>query len=212
MTNPANTDVVTPMTPDQRAEFERSGFLVIPGALSEPDVAFYSDAIDRVHAAQQAAGRLSPKGAMHLLSAVTNCLDAAGLIDHPRTFPLVWSMLGWNVHIYHSHLDVHPPIRVPKPFRFEWHQDGGRAGGLAAARAARHPAGQQRRLRPVPLRPAHPPGRVRPRRRPDHLRPLPRRVHCGSINQGGLDRATETGKRSLDYIQQAFALACTPSR
>jgi ectoine hydroxylase-related dioxygenase (phytanoyl-CoA dioxygenase family) len=35
-------------------------------------------------------------------------------------------MLGWNVHIYHSHLDVHPPIRVPKPFRFEWHQDGGR--------------------------------------------------------------------------------------
>jgi ectoine hydroxylase-related dioxygenase (phytanoyl-CoA dioxygenase family) len=35
-------------------------------------------------------------------------------------------MLGWNVHIYHSHLDVHPPIREPKPFRFEWHQDGGR--------------------------------------------------------------------------------------
>jgi ectoine hydroxylase len=85
-----------------------------------------SDAIDRVYAAQQAAGRLSPDGAMHLLSAVTNCPDAAGLIDHPRTFPLVWSMLGWNVHVYHSHLDVHPPIRVPKPFRFEWHQDGGR--------------------------------------------------------------------------------------
>jgi hypothetical protein len=126
MTSPANTDVVAPMTPDQRAEFERSGFLVIPGALSEPEVAFYSDAIDRAHAAQQAAGRLSPDGAMHLLSAVTNCPDAAGLIDHPRTFPLVWSMLGWNVHIYHSHLDVHPPVRVPKPFRFEWHQDGGR--------------------------------------------------------------------------------------
>jgi ectoine hydroxylase-related dioxygenase (phytanoyl-CoA dioxygenase family) len=126
MTSLADRDVAAPMTPEQRAEFEQNGFLVIRGALSESEVAFYADAIDRVYAAQKAAGRLSPEGAMHLLSAVTNCQDAVGLIDHPRTFPLVWSMLGWNVHIYHSHLDVHPPIRVPKPFRFEWHQDGGR--------------------------------------------------------------------------------------
>lgn len=126
MTSLADSDVAAPMTPEQRAEFEQNGFLVIRGALSESEVAFYLDAIDRVYAAQKAAGRLSPEGAMHLLSAVTNCQDAVGLIDHPRTFPLVWSMLGWNVHIYHSHLDVHPPIRVPKPFRFEWHQDGGR--------------------------------------------------------------------------------------
>jgi len=126
MTSLADSDVVTPMTPQQRAEFEQNGYLVVPGALSESEVAFYADAIDRVYAAEQAAGRLSADGAMHLLSAVTNCHDAAGLLDHPRTFPLVWSILGWNVHVYHSHLDVHPPIRVPKPFRFEWHQDGGR--------------------------------------------------------------------------------------
>jgi len=126
MTSLADTDVVTPMTAQQREEFEENGFLVIRGALSESEVAFYNEAIDRVYAAEKAADRLSPEGAMHLLSAVTNCPDAAGLIDHTRTFPLVWSMLGWNVHIYHSHLDVHPPIRVTKPFRFEWHQDGGR--------------------------------------------------------------------------------------
>src|SRR5215472_18784962 len=109
MTSFADSDVITPMTPAQRAEFEQNGFLVIRSALSESEVAFYVDAIDRVYAAQKAAGRLSPEGAMHLLSAVTNCPDAVGLIDHPRTLPLVWSMLGWNVHIYHSHLDVHPP-------------------------------------------------------------------------------------------------------
>ena len=28
--------------------------------------------------------------------------------------------------MYHSHLDVHPPLPGPRPFRFEWHQDGGR--------------------------------------------------------------------------------------
>ena len=63
---------------------------------------------------------------MHLLSAVANCPELAGLTDHPATFGCVWSTLGWNVHVYHSHLDVHPPIRVPVPFRFDWHQDGGR--------------------------------------------------------------------------------------
>jgi ectoine hydroxylase len=125
----ADADVaapVAPMTAAQREEFERNGYLVIPRALSEPEVAFYARALDRVYAAEKAAGRLSPDGAMHLLSAVANCRDAIGLVDHPRTFPLVWSVLGWNVHIYHSHLDVHPPIRAPRPFRYEWHQDGGR--------------------------------------------------------------------------------------
>ena len=63
---------------------------------------------------------------MHLLSAVANCPEVARLTDNPATFPYVWSTLGWNIHIYHSHLDVHPPVRVPMPFRFEWHQDGGR--------------------------------------------------------------------------------------
>ena len=63
---------------------------------------------------------------MHLLSAVANCPEVAGLTDHPATFPYVWSVLGWNIHVYHSHLDVHPPARVPTPFRFDWHQDGGR--------------------------------------------------------------------------------------
>ena len=71
-------------------------------------------------------GMVTQGMAMHQLEAVANCPDAVGLIDHPRTFPLVWSILGWNVHIYHSHLDVHPQIKHEKPARFEWHQDGGR--------------------------------------------------------------------------------------
>jgi ectoine hydroxylase len=114
------------MRQEQRDQFERDGYLVVRGALSEAEVAFYADALDRVYAAEGAAGRLAADGSMHKLSAVANCPEAVGLIDHPNTFPLVWSILGWNVHIYHSHLDVHPQITVPKPYRFEWHQDGGR--------------------------------------------------------------------------------------
>lgn len=114
------------MTADQLEQFEKDGYLIIRGALDDSEVELYTDAIDRIYAAEESAGRLSPEGAMHLLSAVTSCHEAVGLIDHPKTFPLIWSILGWNTHIYHSHLDVHPPILVDKPFRYEWHQDGGR--------------------------------------------------------------------------------------
>jgi len=108
------------MTAAQRHDFERDGFLVIRDALNTSEVDFYTAALDLVYA------RATTTGAMHQLSAVANCPAAVGLIDHPSTFGLVWSVLGWNVHIYHSHLDVHPPIAAPRPTRFDWHQDGGR--------------------------------------------------------------------------------------
>src|SRR6266567_1733623 len=117
---------VPAMTDAQRTRFERDGFLLVRGALSDSEVAYYGDALERAYKAQQAVGRVSPGGPMHLLSAAKNCREAIGLTDHPATFPLVWSVLGWNVHIYHSHLDVHPPILGRPSFRFEWHQDGGR--------------------------------------------------------------------------------------
>jgi ectoine hydroxylase len=109
-----------------RAELDKNGYLIIGGALSPDEVAHYRDALDRVYAEQQADGRVQPGGSMHQLSAVANCPEAVGLLDHPATFPYIWSVLGWNVHVYHSHLDVHPPLPSKRPFRFEWHQDGGR--------------------------------------------------------------------------------------
>ena len=126
MSSPTDTAVVSPMTPQQREEFERNGYLIVRGALSSDEIEFYVHELDRVRKGEQAAGRIAPGAAMHKLSAVASCPSMAGLIDHPNTFPLVWSVLGWNIHVYHSHLDVHPPIRAPKPYRFEWHQDGGR--------------------------------------------------------------------------------------
>jgi ectoine hydroxylase len=115
-----------PMTVEQRARFDRDGYLIIRGALRPDEVAVARTALDRVYAAAAKASSLAPNGSMHLLSAVANCPEVVGLIDHPAAFGYVWSVLGWNIHIYHSHLDVHPPVRADVPFRFEWHQDGGR--------------------------------------------------------------------------------------
>jgi ectoine hydroxylase len=110
----------------RRAELDREGFLIIRGALTPGEVAYYRAALDRAYLAAADDGRLQDGGAMHQLSAVAHCPAAAGLTDHPVTFPYIWSTLGWNIHVYHSHLDVHPPLETPRPFRFEWHQDGGR--------------------------------------------------------------------------------------
>jgi ectoine hydroxylase-related dioxygenase (phytanoyl-CoA dioxygenase family) len=121
----AATDAA-PVTAEQRARFDRDGYLVIRGALRADEVAAAREALDRVHANAARSGGLNPDGSMHLLSAVANCPEVARLTDHPATFPYVWSTLGWNIHVYHSHLDVHPPLRARLPFRFDWHQDGGR--------------------------------------------------------------------------------------
>jgi ectoine hydroxylase len=126
MTTTTLSPTVKPPTSEQREQFERDGYLVIKQALSPAEVEFYAGALDRVYDEHIAAGKVQPGMAMHTLSAVAACPEAVGLIDHAKTFPFVWSVLGWNTHIYHSHLDVHPQIKHQKPPRFEWHQDGGR--------------------------------------------------------------------------------------
>lgn len=110
----------TPMTPGEREQFERDGFLVVRSVLNQ-------DEIDRARTAilgyKEKTGTV---GALHQLSAVTACPDLAFLLDHPVAFRYIWSMLGWNVHVYHSHVDVHPQIHEQQKDWWHWHHDGGR--------------------------------------------------------------------------------------
>ena len=49
------------------------------------------------------------------------------LLDNPKTFPLLWDILGWNIQLYISHLIVYPPEQKKDKIRQGgWHQDGGR--------------------------------------------------------------------------------------
>lgn len=44
-----------------------------------------------------------------------------------RVLGPVRSILGWNVHMHHSHVDVHLPVVVRGGWpRFGWHEDGSR--------------------------------------------------------------------------------------
>jgi hypothetical protein len=112
--------VWTPISAAERERFERDGYLIVRSALNQ----------DEIHRARTAIlayrERAGGTGALHQLSAVTACPDLAFLLDHPAAFRYIWSLLGWNVHVYHSHIDVHPRIPELQPEWWHWHQDGGR--------------------------------------------------------------------------------------
>jgi ectoine hydroxylase len=103
-------------------DFERDGFLVVPDALSPAEVRRLRALTDRVRRTAPAGG----DGSVHLLGFVGREPAFAGLVDHPRVLDVVCATLGWNVHMYHCHLDVHPPSRSNGPPPWRWHQDGGR--------------------------------------------------------------------------------------
>lgn len=114
------------MTAAERAQFEEDGYLLLPGVLDQDETAFARNAIMGAYERGEQHGELDRTGNLHRLSAVTHCPQLSFLLDHPRTFPYVWSMLGWNVHVYHSHVDVHPPKAQVADPHWGWHQDGGR--------------------------------------------------------------------------------------
>ena len=110
----------------EREQFDRDGFVVIRRALAPDEVCRYEDAIDRVYPAVTADWRVRNGASMHQLSAVANCLEAAALsIVRPR-FPtsgrcgdrtFAWTTPTWTL--------IPGCTLSPRPFWFEWHQDGG---------------------------------------------------------------------------------------
>lgn len=115
------------LSEEQRATFERDGFMLVHGALDAP-------AVERLHAAAMRADarfRSQPEiGPHHVL----NEHDLFGrddayltLIDLPTTFPKVWGVLGWHIHVFHTQLLVTPPSHPAAPTgAYGWHQDNNR--------------------------------------------------------------------------------------
>lgn len=100
--------------------FARDGFVVLEDALRPDEVRALTAAVDRVWHEDAPGGE-----ALHRLGFVGRDPAFVALVDRPAVLRLVVDLLGWNVYVYHSHLDVHPPVAASEP-RWRWHQDGGR--------------------------------------------------------------------------------------
>jgi ectoine hydroxylase len=104
-----------------RERLKRDGFALVEDALDPDAVERLTGAVERVRCAESRNG-----DALHRLAFLG--LDDAflDLVDHPAVLPLVLDVLGWNVYVYHCHLDVHPPLPARAEPQWRWHQDGGR--------------------------------------------------------------------------------------
>lgn len=109
---------------ERRAEFEEQGYVVVEDALDASTVARLLAAVDRVWDRHLRLGA-THRDDLHQFGFVGLDESFLDLLDHPATFPLVCRLLGWNIYLYHCHLDVHPPAPDPGP-KWRWHQDGGR--------------------------------------------------------------------------------------
>jgi len=115
------------ITDGQRADFDRDGYLVIRDAIPPELLERLIEAQDRVYAQQKDQGLLSPQDqSMHLMGFLHRDKAFLELLELPAVFPLVWGILGWNIHAYHHHIDVHPGISKDVREIWRWHQDGGR--------------------------------------------------------------------------------------
>lgn len=104
---------------DAAAELEQTGYVVLPDAVPLRLLTQLRAACNRVHREHAPDG-----GPLHLLGFLTRRRAFCELLDLPATLPVVREALGWNIYVYHSHLDVNPPRAAPSPARWRWHQDG----------------------------------------------------------------------------------------
>lgn len=122
------------LTNGERRIFEDTGFLVVPNALSAEQVSTYKVLHEEIYREDQvvrhrltpAGGLSNRQGSMHSFGFVFRHPCYLELLDLPTTFPKVIDILGWNIFVYHSHIDRHPPLRRRLPPVWAWHQDGGR--------------------------------------------------------------------------------------
>jgi ectoine hydroxylase len=114
-------------TPEQLRHFDEQGYLIVENALSPDLLGRLQEAVGRLETRERLAQDLKPETTMTKFRTVVEDDTFLDLLDNPKTFPLLWDILGWNIQLYISHLIVYPP--EPKDVEIKpggWHQDGGR--------------------------------------------------------------------------------------
>src|SRR5438874_927058 len=117
------------LTAEEHAAFERDGYFVIPEALPSALINQLVHVVDRLDAQYRPIRGRGPHELLNLLDFIGKDDLFLELLDWPRTFPKVWGLLGWNIQLYHSHMNVTPPLppgEAPPKKRLQWHQDSDR--------------------------------------------------------------------------------------
>ncbi len=114
-------------TKEQLEHFEDQDYLIVEDALTPDLLDRLNEAVDRVWARERETKNLAPHDMLAKFRTVVEDDTFLDLLDNPKTFPLLWDILGWNIQLYISHLILYPPEQKGGEIRKGgWHQDGGR--------------------------------------------------------------------------------------
>jgi phytanoyl-CoA hydroxylase len=116
------------MTDEQRLFFEANGYLVIPDALSEEELARVREAAARAETAWRAdASRLGLRkpNLEQVQAPIEYDKVFLDLMEHPRVFPIVREILGDDIQMIDNDYFISPPHT---PSHAHWHHDVGMRG------------------------------------------------------------------------------------
>jgi ectoine hydroxylase-related dioxygenase (phytanoyl-CoA dioxygenase family) len=117
------------LTEQERAEFEQNGYFIVEDALPPRLVEELTRVVDRLDAEYRPRMGKGPHELLSLRDFIGKDDVFLELLDWPRTFPKVWGILGWHIQLYHTHMNVTPPLppgEDPPRKRLQWHQDSDR--------------------------------------------------------------------------------------
>lgn len=120
----------TLLTPQQRDNFNRDGFLVVRNALPPDMLDRLLAVVDRLYNEGVAREGLSNRNHWQMRHCIIADPLLLELLDWPSLFPLVVGLLGWDIHLITSHLIVRPPNPPGTSDQFKgegWHRDGGQS-------------------------------------------------------------------------------------
>jgi ectoine hydroxylase-related dioxygenase (phytanoyl-CoA dioxygenase family) len=111
------------LTEEQRRFFDEHGYLIVEDALSADLVDELREAALRVQRRYRPDG-VRPGEVFEWRNVLVEDPAFWQLLDYPKTVPLVWQILGWNIQLITSHLVISYPPQ--EKTNLGWHQDGGR--------------------------------------------------------------------------------------
>lgn len=119
------------ITPEQRRQFEENGFFLVEDAVSQDEIGELIALIDRFYDKERRERNLGPHEPFQWRNIVALHPIFRSLIDHPKILPLVVDVMGYNIQLRTSHLDVRPPMAPEHAQKalgardsfFPWHSD-----------------------------------------------------------------------------------------
>lgn len=110
----------------QLEQFERDGFLLLPGLLSPAQNARYLEVTARMCADFRAENGLEAHQTVEIRNAVARDDALLELISHPVALGAMLDILGWNIQLTTSHVFARTPDPNAKAdFKaIDWHADG----------------------------------------------------------------------------------------